>query len=71
MKEKIVGFFDDMLKEMKKVSWPKKTELRGSTIITLVTMVISAAFVYGIDKLISWVLMLIFGGSSTTTPPQQ
>jgi preprotein translocase subunit SecE len=70
MKDKIIGFFDDMIKEMKKVSWPKKAELRGSTIITIVTMLISAAFVYGIDKLISWVLMLIFG-SSNTPPPQQ
>jgi preprotein translocase subunit SecE len=69
MKDKIIGFFDDMVKEMKKVSWPKKTELRGSTIIVLVTMVISAAFVYGIDKLISGALMLVFGSSEQ--PPQQ
>lgn len=63
MKEKIVGFFEDMVKEMKKVSWPKKSELRGSTIITIVTMLISALFVWGIDQGISKVLALIF-----TTP---
>lgn len=66
MKEKIVGFFEDMVKEMKKVSWPKKSELRGSTIIVLVTMVISAIFVWGIDQAISKGLALIF-----STPPQQ
>jgi preprotein translocase subunit SecE len=63
MKEKITGFFEDMVKEMKKVSWPKKSELRGSTIITLVTMIISAVFVWGIDQGISKALALIF-----TTP---
>jgi len=60
MKEKIVGFFDDMVKEMKKVSWPKKAELRGSTIITIVTMVISAVIVWGIDQGISKLLAVIF-----------
>lgn len=49
---------------MKKVSWPKKSELRGSTIIVLVTMVISAVFVWGIDQGISKALALIFA----TTP---
>jgi len=60
MKEKITGFFEDMVKEMKKVSWPKKEELRGSTIIVVVTMIISSIFVYLIDKGISEVLKIIF-----------
>ncbi len=64
MKEKIVGFFEDMVKEMKKVSWPKKSELRGSTIITIVTMLISSAFVWGIDWVLSKGLAVIF----TNTP---
>lgn len=65
MKDKIVGFFEDMVKEMKKVSWPKKSELRGSTIIVIVTMLISAAFVWGVDQVISKGLALIF-----STPAQ-
>ena len=27
MKEKIIGFFEDVVKEMKKVTWPTKDEL--------------------------------------------
>jgi preprotein translocase subunit SecE len=60
MKEKIVNFFLDIYKEMKKVTWPKKTELKDSTIIVVVTMIIFAAFVYAVDKGISEFLKVIF-----------
>ena len=60
MKEKIINFFLDIYKEMKKVTLPKKTELKDSTVIVLVTMVIFAAFVYAVDKGISEFLKVIF-----------
>lgn len=60
MKEKIINFFLDIYKEMKKVTWPKKTELKDSTVIVVVTMVIFAVFVYLVDKGISEFLKVIF-----------
>ena len=45
---------------MKKVSWPKKEELKDSTVIVLVTMVVFAVFVFVIDKGISELLKAIF-----------
>lgn len=60
MKEKIINFFLDIYKEMKKVTWPKKSELKDSTIIVVVTMVIFAVFVYLVDKGISEFLKVIF-----------
>ncbi|MFA5403551.1 MAG: preprotein translocase subunit SecE [Ignavibacteria bacterium] len=60
MKEKIINFFLDIYKEMKKVTWPKKKELKDSTIIVVVTMIIFAAFVYVVDKGISEFLKVIF-----------
>lgn len=60
MKEKIINFFQDIYKEMKKVTWPKKVELKDSTIIVVVTMIIFAAFVYVVDKGISEFLKVIF-----------
>ncbi|MCX6164197.1 MAG: preprotein translocase subunit SecE [Ignavibacteriae bacterium] len=60
MKEKIINFFLDIYKEMKKVTWPKKSELKDSTIIVVVTMIIFAAFVYVVDKGISEFLKVIF-----------
>jgi preprotein translocase subunit SecE len=56
MREKIIAFFTDVVKEMKKVTWPRKDELRESTIVVLVTCLIIAAFIYLIDQAVSIVL---------------
>ncbi len=60
MKEKIIKFFEDVVKEMKKVTWPTKAELVESTKIVIVACIILAGFTYGIDMLISLVLSGIF-----------
>ncbi|MBK8552710.1 MAG: preprotein translocase subunit SecE [Ignavibacteria bacterium] len=60
MKDKIINFFEDIYKEMKKVSWPKKEELIESTKVVVITMLISATIVYIIDKAISELLKAIF-----------
>ena len=60
MKEKIISFFTDVYKEMNKVTWPKRDELQDSTILVLVVCLIIAAFVYGVDTVVSQVLKGIF-----------
>ncbi len=59
MKEKIINFFSDVVKEMKKVTWPKKDELRDSTIIVLVVCLLIGIFVYAVDMLVSGLLRQI------------
>jgi len=53
MKEKIIGFFTDVVKEMKKVTWPKRDELRESTVVVLVVCLLIAAFVWAVDSVVS------------------
>ncbi|MCC6866194.1 MAG: preprotein translocase subunit SecE [Ignavibacteria bacterium] len=60
MKDKIIGFFTDIVKEMKKVTWPKREELKESTMVVIITSVIFAAFVYAVDKVINEGLKVIF-----------
>jgi preprotein translocase subunit SecE len=60
MKEKIVNFFTDVVKEMKKVTWPTKDELKESTVIVIVTCLILAAFTYLIDMSITQIFQGIF-----------
>ena len=50
MKEKIIDFFNGVVKEMKKVTWPTKDELKESTAIVVVVCLILAAFTFVIDK---------------------
>jgi len=60
MKEKIKGFFEDVVKEMRKVTWPTKAELFESTKVVIVVCLILAGFAYGIDMIISQVMRGIF-----------
>ena len=60
MKTKIINFFSDIVKEMKKVTWPKKEELKESTMVVVITSLVFAVFVYLIDKIISEGLKVIF-----------
>ncbi len=60
MKEKIVNFFNDVVKEMKKVTWPTRDELKESTQIVIVVCLIIAAFTYLIDMAITQIFKGIF-----------
>lgn len=60
MFEKIRTFLSDVAKEMKKVSWPTKEQLRESTIVVIVTCVIISGIVFVIDQAMTQVMSLIF-----------
>lgn len=60
MKDKIINFFQDVVKEMKKVTWPTKAELFESTKVVIVVCLIMATFTYIIDLLITQVFQGIF-----------
>ncbi|MCZ6702883.1 MAG: preprotein translocase subunit SecE [Ignavibacteria bacterium] len=60
MKDKIVKFFEDVVKEMKKVTWPTKDELMESTNVVIIVCLILSVFTYGIDMLINFVFKGIF-----------
>ena len=59
MKEKIIAFFTDVAKEMKKVTWPRGAELRDSTAVVLVVCGVIAIFIFGVDWIVSSLLKLI------------
>lgn len=60
MKDKIIAFFQDVVKEMKKVTWPTKEELLESTKVVIIVCIVLALFTYVIDMLISQVMKGIF-----------
>ena len=60
MKEKIINFFNDVVKEMKKVTWPSTDELRESTVIVIVVCLVISGFTYIIDMIINQILQGIF-----------
>lgn len=60
MKEKIINFFNDVVKEMKKVTWPTTDELKESTAIVIVVCLILALFTYLVDMSINQIIKGIF-----------
>jgi len=59
MKKKIIDFFVDIVKEMNKVTWPKKEELRESTVIVIASCVIFSVFVYFVDQIIGQLVKIV------------
>ena len=60
MFQKITRFLNEVRQEMAKVSWPSRTELRGSTIIVIVVSMIFAVFIYAVDQVLSNILNIIY-----------
>ena len=46
MKDKIIAFFQDVVKEMKKVTWPTKAELLESTFLSRVVPDFTAVLLF-------------------------
>ena len=60
-KDKITGFFTDVNKEMKKVTWPSREQLIEATLVTMALVVVFSIFVFGVDKVFEILLRLIYG----------
>jgi len=59
MIKRIREFFDGVVFEMKKVSWPAWGELKGSTIVVLILSLILSVFLFVVDLILSKVVHLI------------
>ena len=59
--EKITKFLKEVVAELKKVTWPTKEELTGSTIVVIVVSVIVAIFIGIVDRILTFVVSQIFG----------
>jgi preprotein translocase subunit SecE len=56
---KIKKFFSDVKFEMKKVSWPKWDELKGSTIIVISFSILISVFLFFIDRILTTVIQVV------------
>jgi preprotein translocase subunit SecE len=57
---KIKSFANDVAKEMKKVSWPTKEQLKESTMVVVVTTLLFTVFVYLIDWVVAQSMTVLF-----------
>jgi preprotein translocase subunit SecE len=59
MKDKIVKYAKETVSELKKVTWPSKDEIVGSTIVTIFVSVIMAVFIFIVDQGLSALISLV------------
>lgn len=57
---KIIEFLKNVVREMRKVTWPNRKELVNYTITVVVTVLFFAAFFFVVDLGISSILNLFF-----------
>jgi preprotein translocase subunit SecE len=58
--ERIREYTKDVGVELRKVSWPTRDELRDSTVVVIITVLLVAAFIGVVDQILNRVVALIF-----------
>ena len=58
--EQLREFVKDVRVEITKVSWPSRTELRDSTVVVIASVFMVAAFVFVVDRVLSFGIRLLF-----------
>ncbi len=58
--EKIKTFFREVKAEMKKVSWPQRRDVAGTTLVTIVATLILALYLYIADILFTILVKYIY-----------
>ena len=59
--EKIKKYIKETMAELRKMTWPTKDELIGSTIVTVVVSIIVAIFIGIVDRILLLIIHQIFG----------
>ncbi len=49
------GFLGDVRAEVDKVTWPTRNEVRGTTIVVLITVFFFGFYLYGLDVVMSYI----------------
>ena len=61
------SFFRDVWLEMKKVSWPARNEVVGTTVVVIVACFLFGFYLFVVDVGLSWMLDRIFTLSGVST----
>jgi preprotein translocase subunit SecE len=58
--DQVRDFVKDVQLESAKVSWPSREELRDSTVVVLVMVIIVAIFIGAVDRILTFAVGLLF-----------
>jgi preprotein translocase subunit SecE len=61
MFQRLVKFIKEVRNELRRVSWPSRDEIRGSTAIVILIVLVLAVFIGLVDRALSYLVSIIFG----------
>ena len=64
MLEKVKKYLKETVAELRKMSWPTRQELTGSTIVVVVVSLVVAVFIGIVDRILVMIVKAIFGGGA-------
>ena len=53
-------FFKEVQVEFSKISWPTRNELRDSTVVVILTVMIISAFIGAVDQILNVLVRVLF-----------
>ncbi|MGH9341533.1 MAG: preprotein translocase subunit SecE [Acidobacteriota bacterium] len=56
----LVSFYGDVKSELKKVSWPSKKEVYGTTVIVIVTVFFFGFYLFLVDLVLQYLVNSVF-----------
>ncbi len=60
-------FFDDVIKELKRTSWPSRAEVQGTTLVVVVAVLIVAGYLGLVDVVLAFLQRLVLFGTSASS----
>jgi preprotein translocase subunit SecE len=57
----LTGFMQAARTEVRKMVWPTRAETLQTTLMILIVVVIVAIFLWGLDRILAWILRLLIG----------
>jgi preprotein translocase subunit SecE len=58
---RLIKFIREVRNELKRVSWPSRDEIRGSTTVVIVIVLVLAVFIGLVDRALTYLISFIFG----------
>jgi preprotein translocase subunit SecE len=58
---RLIKFLKEVRNELKRVSWPTRDDVRESTTVVIVVVLVLAVFIGLVDRALSYLVSLIFG----------
>jgi preprotein translocase subunit SecE len=60
--KRFISYAKDSVNEVKKVVWPSRKETTQMTLVVFAFVVVMAIFLWGVDKIIEWLIFSVFLG---------